>query len=98
MSSEEFEKLHEMYISLYDEVKLMPERAQRCQGGKQTLYIYNSTMTAGFDVSDVYIVRLVDSESIHFRPLSAYKSVGQKHGLIYFIKHNFFLFKLFNQK
>ncbi|XP_043110926.1 vesicle transport through interaction with t-SNAREs homolog 1B [Puntigrus tetrazona] len=32
MSSEEFEKLHEMYSSLYDEVKLMPERAQRCQG------------------------------------------------------------------
>ncbi|XP_050982819.1 vesicle transport through interaction with t-SNAREs homolog 1B [Labeo rohita] len=32
MSSEEFEKLHEMYKSLYDEVKLMPERAQKCQG------------------------------------------------------------------
>uniref|UniRef100_A0A9R1SHH6 Vesicle transport through interaction with t-SNAREs 1B n=2 Tax=Cyprinus carpio TaxID=7962 RepID=A0A9R1SHH6_CYPCA len=32
MSSEEFEKLHEMYSSLYEEVKLMPERAQRCQG------------------------------------------------------------------
>ncbi|XP_073691033.1 vesicle transport through interaction with t-SNAREs homolog 1B [Garra rufa] len=32
MSSVEFEKLHEMYRSLYDEVKLMPERAQRCQG------------------------------------------------------------------
>lgn len=32
MSSEEFEKLHEMYKSLYDEVKLMPERVQRSQG------------------------------------------------------------------
>uniref|UniRef100_A0A671QY52 Vesicle transport through interaction with t-SNAREs homolog 1B-like n=1 Tax=Sinocyclocheilus anshuiensis TaxID=1608454 RepID=A0A671QY52_9TELE len=32
MSTEEFEKLHEMYRSLYDEVKLTPERAQRCQG------------------------------------------------------------------
>uniref|UniRef100_A0A673LIZ8 Vesicle transport through interaction with t-SNAREs homolog 1B-like n=1 Tax=Sinocyclocheilus rhinocerous TaxID=307959 RepID=A0A673LIZ8_9TELE len=32
MSTEEFEKLHEMYRSLYEEVKLMPERAQRCQG------------------------------------------------------------------
>ncbi|CAM4726226.1 hypothetical protein PO909_019559 [Leuciscus waleckii] len=32
MSSEELEKLHEMYKSLYEEVKLMPERVQRCQG------------------------------------------------------------------
>ncbi|XP_059421989.1 vesicle transport through interaction with t-SNAREs homolog 1B-like [Carassius carassius] len=32
MSSEEFEKLHDMYRSLYEEFKLMPERAQRCQG------------------------------------------------------------------
>ncbi|NP_957330.1 vesicle transport through interaction with t-SNAREs homolog 1B [Danio rerio] len=32
MSSEEFEKLHEMYKSLYDEVKLMPERVQKSQG------------------------------------------------------------------
>ncbi|XP_051507599.1 vesicle transport through interaction with t-SNAREs homolog 1B-like isoform X2 [Myxocyprinus asiaticus] len=32
MSSEELEKLHEMFKSLYDEVKLMPERVQRCQG------------------------------------------------------------------
>ncbi|TRY86816.1 hypothetical protein DNTS_020535 [Danionella cerebrum] len=32
MSSEEFEKLHEIYKSLYDEVKLMPERILRCQG------------------------------------------------------------------
>lgn len=32
MSSEEFEKLHEMYKSLYDEVRLMPERVQRSQG------------------------------------------------------------------
>lgn len=83
MSSEEFEKLHEMYISLYDEVKLMPERAQRCQGGTSTLYIYNSTMTAGFDDSDVYIVRLVDSQRV-FRQLSAYKSVGQKQGFDFF--------------
>lgn len=34
MSSEELEKLHEMYKSLYEEVKLMPERVQRCQGGE----------------------------------------------------------------
>ncbi|XP_051946642.1 vesicle transport through interaction with t-SNAREs homolog 1B-like [Xyrauchen texanus] len=32
MSSEELEKLHEMFKSLYDEVKLMPELVQRCQG------------------------------------------------------------------
>ncbi|XP_016325419.1 vesicle transport through interaction with t-SNAREs homolog 1B-like [Sinocyclocheilus anshuiensis] len=32
MSTEEFEKLHEMYKSLYDEVKTMPERAQTYQG------------------------------------------------------------------
>lgn len=34
MSSEEFEKLHEIYRSLYDELKLMPERALKCHGGK----------------------------------------------------------------
>ncbi|KAM8736360.1 vesicle transport through interaction with t-SNAREs homolog 1B [Acanthopagrus schlegelii] len=32
MSSEEFEKLHEIYRSLYDELKLMPERALGCHG------------------------------------------------------------------
>uniref|UniRef100_A0A3P9NVW7 Vesicle transport through interaction with t-SNAREs 1B n=1 Tax=Poecilia reticulata TaxID=8081 RepID=A0A3P9NVW7_POERE len=32
MSSEEFEKLHEMYKSLYDELKLIPERALTSHG------------------------------------------------------------------
>ncbi|XP_071385193.1 vesicle transport through interaction with t-SNAREs homolog 1B [Centroberyx affinis] len=32
MSSEEFEKLHEIYKSLYDEIRLMPERALKCNG------------------------------------------------------------------
>ncbi|CAG12315.1 unnamed protein product [Tetraodon nigroviridis] len=32
MSSEEFEKLREIYRSLYDELKLMPDRAQRSYG------------------------------------------------------------------
>ncbi|KAI3367452.1 hypothetical protein L3Q82_026309 [Scortum barcoo] len=32
MSSEEFEKLHDIYRSLYDELKLMPERALGCHG------------------------------------------------------------------
>uniref|UniRef100_A0A671YJ95 Vesicle transport through interaction with t-SNAREs 1B n=1 Tax=Sparus aurata TaxID=8175 RepID=A0A671YJ95_SPAAU len=32
MSSEEFEKLHEIYRSLYDELKLMPDRALSCHG------------------------------------------------------------------
>ncbi|KAJ8289110.1 hypothetical protein COCON_G00017690 [Conger conger] len=32
MSSEEFEKLHEVYKSLYDELKLMPDRASGCHG------------------------------------------------------------------
>ncbi|XP_059209238.1 vesicle transport through interaction with t-SNAREs homolog 1B [Centropristis striata] len=32
MSSEEFEKLHEMYQSLYEELKIMPERALKCHG------------------------------------------------------------------
>uniref|UniRef100_A0A3B5L5F5 Vesicle transport through interaction with t-SNAREs 1B n=1 Tax=Xiphophorus couchianus TaxID=32473 RepID=A0A3B5L5F5_9TELE len=32
MSSEEFEKLHEMYRSLYDELKLIPERALTSHG------------------------------------------------------------------
>ncbi|XP_037550440.1 vesicle transport through interaction with t-SNAREs homolog 1B [Nematolebias whitei] len=32
MSSEEFEKLHEIYKSLFDELKLIPERALKCHG------------------------------------------------------------------
>ncbi|XP_034015499.1 vesicle transport through interaction with t-SNAREs homolog 1B [Thalassophryne amazonica] len=32
MSSEEFEKLHEMYKSLYDELKLIPEKGLQCYG------------------------------------------------------------------
>ncbi|XP_042356519.1 vesicle transport through interaction with t-SNAREs homolog 1B [Plectropomus leopardus] len=32
MSSEEFEKLHEIFKSLYEELKLMPERAETCHG------------------------------------------------------------------
>ncbi|XP_056616280.1 vesicle transport through interaction with t-SNAREs homolog 1B [Triplophysa dalaica] len=32
MSSSEFEKLQDIYTSLYDEVKLIPERVQKCQG------------------------------------------------------------------
>lgn len=32
MSSEEFEKLHEMYRSLYEELKLMPDKAQTSHG------------------------------------------------------------------
>ncbi|XP_048842367.1 vesicle transport through interaction with t-SNAREs homolog 1B [Brienomyrus brachyistius] len=32
MSSEEFEKLHEIFKSLYDELKLMPDKAARCHG------------------------------------------------------------------
>ncbi|KPP63430.1 vesicle transport through interaction with t-SNAREs1B-like [Scleropages formosus] len=32
MSSEEFEKMHDIYKSLYDELKVMPERISRCHG------------------------------------------------------------------
>ncbi|KAF7655469.1 hypothetical protein LDENG_00055650 [Lucifuga dentata] len=32
MSSEEFEKLHEMYQSLYEELQLIPDRAAKCYG------------------------------------------------------------------
>ncbi|XP_017267425.1 vesicle transport through interaction with t-SNAREs homolog 1B [Kryptolebias marmoratus] len=32
MSSEEFEKLNEIYRSLYDELRLIPERALKCHG------------------------------------------------------------------
>lgn len=32
MSSEEFEKLHEIYNSLFDELKLIPDRALKCHG------------------------------------------------------------------
>lgn len=36
MSSEEFEKLHEIFKSLYDELQLIPDKALRCHGGKHT--------------------------------------------------------------
>ncbi|KAL7876871.1 hypothetical protein SRHO_G00035140 [Serrasalmus rhombeus] len=32
MSSEEFEKLHEMFKSIHDELKLIPDRVVRCHG------------------------------------------------------------------
>uniref|UniRef100_A0A3P9IMS7 Vesicle transport through interaction with t-SNAREs 1B n=1 Tax=Oryzias latipes TaxID=8090 RepID=A0A3P9IMS7_ORYLA len=35
MSSEEFEKLQEIYRSLYEELKLIPDRAAKCHGGKR---------------------------------------------------------------
>lgn len=43
MSSEEFEKLHEIFKSLYDELKLIPERALRCHGGKRFM-LFNQLM------------------------------------------------------
>lgn len=43
MSSEEFEKLQEIYRSLYDELKLMPDRAQRCYGGKLFILSFSSS-------------------------------------------------------
>lgn len=36
MSSEEFEKLQEIFRSLYDELQLIPDKALRYHGGKQT--------------------------------------------------------------
>uniref|UniRef100_A0A8C4XFX6 Vesicle transport through interaction with t-SNAREs 1B n=1 Tax=Erpetoichthys calabaricus TaxID=27687 RepID=A0A8C4XFX6_ERPCA len=32
MSSEEFERMHEMYTCLYEELKSLPERTSRCHG------------------------------------------------------------------
>ncbi|XP_018590824.1 vesicle transport through interaction with t-SNAREs homolog 1B-like isoform X2 [Scleropages formosus] len=37
MSSEEFEKMHDIYKSLYDELKVMPERISRCHGERKRL-------------------------------------------------------------
>lgn len=37
MSSEEFEKLHEMFRSLNDELKLISDRVARAQGGKYSV-------------------------------------------------------------
>ncbi|XP_076013523.1 vesicle transport through interaction with t-SNAREs homolog 1B isoform X2 [Genypterus blacodes] len=41
MSSEEFEKLHEIYGSLYEELKLIPERAARCHGEERKRLVRN---------------------------------------------------------
>ncbi|KAB5582169.1 hypothetical protein PHYPO_G00184080 [Pangasianodon hypophthalmus] len=43
MSSEEFEKLHEMYRSLYDELKLISDRVTRSQGEEK------KKLVRGFD-------------------------------------------------
>lgn len=43
MSSEEFEKLHEIYRSLYEELKLIPERALSCHGGKLVVLLFHQT-------------------------------------------------------
>lgn len=39
MSSEEFEKLQEIFRALYDELKLMPEGAARSSGGNSALLL-----------------------------------------------------------
>ncbi|XP_028251184.1 vesicle transport through interaction with t-SNAREs homolog 1B [Parambassis ranga] len=41
MSSEEFEKLHEIYKSLYDELKLIPERVLKSQGEEKKKLVRN---------------------------------------------------------
>lgn len=50
MSSEEFEKLQEIYRALYDELKLMPESAPRGSGGKllyESLLAQNNARRVG---------------------------------------------------
>uniref|UniRef100_A0A3B4X9J3 Uncharacterized protein n=1 Tax=Seriola lalandi dorsalis TaxID=1841481 RepID=A0A3B4X9J3_SERLL len=39
MSSEEFEKMHEIYRSLYEELKLIPDRALKSHGGKHCVLL-----------------------------------------------------------
>ncbi|TKS87110.1 Vesicle transport through interaction with t-SNAREs -like protein 1B [Collichthys lucidus] len=41
MSSEEFEKLHDIYRSLYDELRLMPDRALRSHGEERKRLVRN---------------------------------------------------------
>lgn len=53
MSSEEFEKLHEIFKSLYDELKLIPERALRCHGGKQLMSFNQLLLTLANCVTKV---------------------------------------------
>uniref|UniRef100_W5NA16 Vesicle transport through interaction with t-SNAREs 1B n=1 Tax=Lepisosteus oculatus TaxID=7918 RepID=W5NA16_LEPOC len=39
MSSEEFEKLHEFYKSLFEELKVMPDRVSRCYGEERKRHV-----------------------------------------------------------
>lgn len=59
MSSEEFEKLHEIYKSLYDELKLMPDRAARCHGGTISSYYRNEVCGGYCDYNDGTLVNFI---------------------------------------
>ncbi|XP_028293756.1 vesicle transport through interaction with t-SNAREs homolog 1B isoform X2 [Gouania willdenowi] len=47
MSSEEFERLHEAYMSLYEELKLIPEKALTCHGDERKRLVRRFDETQG---------------------------------------------------
>ena len=54
MSSEEFEKLQEIYKSLYDEMKLMPERVLKSSGGIMAQLWQPATVLSKSQLSSKY--------------------------------------------
>ncbi|XP_073339495.1 vesicle transport through interaction with t-SNAREs homolog 1B [Pagrus major] len=72
MSSEEFEKLHDIYRSLYDELKLMPERALRCHGEerKRLVRTFDERQGEAEEVLQGMEAELRDAPSTHRSAMS----------------------------
>lgn len=72
MSSEEFEKLHEMYRSLYDELKLMPGSALKCQGEekKRLVRVFDERFGEAEEVLEGMDQELIGAPSSHRNAMS----------------------------
>ncbi|XP_026864030.2 vesicle transport through interaction with t-SNAREs homolog 1B [Electrophorus electricus] len=73
MSSEEFEKLHEMYRSLYDELKVIPDRVVRSQGEekKKLIRVFDERIGEAQEVLQGMEQELVGAPGSFRNPMSS---------------------------
>ncbi|XP_076841749.1 vesicle transport through interaction with t-SNAREs homolog 1B [Brachyhypopomus gauderio] len=73
MSSEEFEKLHEIYRSLYDELKAIPDGAARCHGEekKKLIRVFDERIGEAQEVLQAMEQELVGAPSSFRNPMSS---------------------------
>lgn len=72
MSSEEFEKLHEIYRSLYDELDLMPQRIMQCHGEerKRLVRVFDERIGEAEEVLQSMERELIGAPSSFRNPMS----------------------------